>query len=158
MSLNDIKNKIAGKREELNALKEEYTKVFRKEFHNIIKSFFEEVPEVQAIIWSQYTPYFNDGDPCVFGIGDIFYVTKNFDIEDRKSPYYYVDDEYGCIRTYAWCADEASEFISDEKYNRVKEFTKIITDNEDLMEELYGDPAAVYITKDSVIVDEYEHD
>lgn len=28
------------------------------------------VPEVTALRWRQYTPYFNDGEPCVFSAGE----------------------------------------------------------------------------------------
>lgn len=29
-------------------------------------------PEVEAVRWEQYTPYFNDGDVCVFNIHDAY--------------------------------------------------------------------------------------
>lgn len=32
------------------------------------RPFFEAHPEVGAVEWGQWAPYFNDGDPCVFGI------------------------------------------------------------------------------------------
>jgi hypothetical protein len=40
---------------------------------------FERYPEVQAIRWTQYTPYFNDGEPCEFGVHDIEFTLKNYD-------------------------------------------------------------------------------
>ncbi len=36
-----------------------------------LKGLFEEYPFLGAIAWAQYTPYFNDGDPCVFSTGEI---------------------------------------------------------------------------------------
>jgi len=30
--------------------------------------FFAAYPEVEAIKWQQYTPYFNDGEACYFGV------------------------------------------------------------------------------------------
>lgn len=32
------------------------------------RPFFEAHPEVGAVEWGQWAPYFNDGNPCVFGI------------------------------------------------------------------------------------------
>ena len=29
---------------------------------------FEAHPDAQVVRWYQYTPHFNDGDPCVFGV------------------------------------------------------------------------------------------
>src|SRR5690606_15518821 len=33
------------------------------------KETFEKHPELEAIYFTAFTPYFNDGDPCVYGIG-----------------------------------------------------------------------------------------
>lgn len=35
--------------------------------------FFNEHPDIHALSWRQYTPYFNDGDPCVFGVREPYY-------------------------------------------------------------------------------------
>lgn len=157
MNFDDIKSKIDSKRIELDKLRKEYTVTFRNEFHGIIKAFFEDVPEIQAVVWSQYTPYFNDGDPCTFSVYDRYYVTKNFDIENRDRPYNYEDDEeYGTIQTYSW--SEKPDIVSQETFDKIKKFDSIIEENEDLLEELYGDHCAVYLTKETVVVDEYVHD
>lgn len=158
MKFDEIKSKITEKRKELDKLREEYTMKFRKEFHSIIKAFFDDVPEVQAVVWSQYTPYFADGVPCIFSVNDRYYVTKNFDIDDRQNPYYYDDEEYASVCMWSWTKQDKPEFISDVSWEKIQEFDEVISDNEDLMEELYGDHAAVYLTKESVIVDEYDHD
>ena len=31
---------------------------------------------VHSVRWSQYTPYFNDGDACVFGVNDFEYMDR----------------------------------------------------------------------------------
>jgi DNA repair exonuclease SbcCD ATPase subunit len=36
-----------------------------------IQSLLENVPGLHAIEWTQYTPYFNDGDPCYFSVHDV---------------------------------------------------------------------------------------
>jgi hypothetical protein len=37
-------------------------------FIQMADKFFELFPDAQAFVWTQYTPYFNDGDPCVFDV------------------------------------------------------------------------------------------
>ena len=37
---------------------------------SIIKGFFADHPEVSKVVWDQFTPYFNDGEPCVFQVGE----------------------------------------------------------------------------------------
>src|ERR1700674_1049946 len=34
-----------------------------------LKNIFDKYPSIENISWTQYTPYFNDGDPCVFRVG-----------------------------------------------------------------------------------------
>ncbi len=35
-----------------------------------LKQFMDTFPTVEAIRWTQYAPYFNDGEPCEFGVHD----------------------------------------------------------------------------------------
>lgn len=35
------------------------------------KAALERAPEVAAYRWTQYTPYFNDGEPCEFRLNDL---------------------------------------------------------------------------------------
>jgi len=44
----------------------------KKTFFEFVKTFFEEHSEVTAIRWRQYTPSFNDGDPCEFTVGCLY--------------------------------------------------------------------------------------
>jgi hypothetical protein len=38
--------------------------------HKHFTEYFEANPEVEAVKWAQYTPYFNDGEPCEFTVHD----------------------------------------------------------------------------------------
>lgn len=49
----------------------------RKTLGEIMKIFFEANPQVASISWTQYTPYFNDGDACEFDVGE-----RRFTIRD----------------------------------------------------------------------------
>lgn len=42
----------------------------RKTLGDILKIFFEANPNVASISWTQYTPYFADGDACEFEVGE----------------------------------------------------------------------------------------
>ena len=54
-----IKQNIEKLRKEAKAKVESIFKVTALEL-------FVEYPDLKSISWSQYTPYFNDGDPCYF--------------------------------------------------------------------------------------------
>lgn len=67
--------------------KEEYqnkvSKIGKATLTEEFKKLFEDVPELESLKWTQYTPHFNDGDACVFGVHD-FGGTFNVPIEDQK--------------------------------------------------------------------------
>ena len=88
-----ITSKIAEKNAELESLKKKYMQELQGEFSEIIKLFFEECPKVQAVVWTQYTPYFNDGEECIFSVNEPYFVVEGFDPENLENPYAYDDDE-----------------------------------------------------------------
>lgn len=59
--------------EAIETLREEYQAKIQASFHEATKAFFEATPDVQALEWTQYTPYWNDGEECEFGVGDVWY-------------------------------------------------------------------------------------
>lgn len=187
----NITSKIAEQNAKIEAMRKAHMAELQKDFNEIIKLFFDECPKVQAIIWSQYTPYFNDGDECVFGVNEPNFVTKNFDRDDLLNPYEYEDDEeYGCLKIPAYTADWDAEIARDKAeiakpsasewakgyypkciaaleqmkidfpgYDvKIKAFAQLLSDNEDLLREVYGDHAAVYLTPGEAIIEEYSHD
>lgn len=50
--------------EKIEALQKNIQEQVKPIFEEILKAF----PEVKAFQWTQYTPYFNDGEECVFGV------------------------------------------------------------------------------------------
>ena len=49
------------------------------------EAIFKEFPDLHGIRWYQFTPYFMDGDPCVFGIDEIsFSFKENQTIENEE--------------------------------------------------------------------------
>ncbi|HWJ26014.1 MAG TPA: hypothetical protein VNS32_05695, partial [Flavisolibacter sp.] len=46
--------------------RKELTEQLRKDFPALLAPLFEKYPGVKNVRWTQYTPYFNDGDACEF--------------------------------------------------------------------------------------------
>jgi hypothetical protein len=75
--LDTLKGEHASLKSRMNALKEEMqenSKVLMKE---AFREFFEKYDVVDNIFWTQYTPYFNDGESCEFSVGDAYLVLKD---------------------------------------------------------------------------------
>lgn len=99
------------------------------------KDYFEAHPEIYGVKWEQYTPYFNDGEACIFGLGSVYlYPTKeSFDSGETY-------DGEGVIDSY-----------NEEPQTSLSEI-------EDILEVVFGDHTRVSVTRESIETEEYDHD
>jgi hypothetical protein len=86
--------------DDLTRLRDEYKNKIEEAGEEVIKSvfkgLFDNSPALLAIKWSQYTPFFNDGDECVFGVYDPSYLIDLSALnlsEEINIGYYHVDDD-----------------------------------------------------------------
>lgn len=139
-------------------LKKKFQTEAQDMFKEVTKEFFEKNPAITAVVWTQYTPYFNDGDPCVFRVGDVIFTNAPDDELENVSPWgeYEGDLEDVWVETYLTQLPndsgidlESCDLISDMIGSR---------DMEDIMLAMFGDHAKVTATKNGFDVDEYHHD
>lgn len=153
MSFNDVTSNIDNVVSSFGKLANDLQMKMREELKKVFTSFFEEFPQVKTIHWTQYTPHFNDGDECVFGVGELWFTaTEHTEINEREHAYGEGDE--GLIND--WGAK-----IEDEKLaTAIKTMTSLL--NSDVMEGVlkatYGNHVWVKIHKDGSDVEEYEHD
>lgn len=152
------KTKIKDSFKELNKKMEEFEKQFREEgsklFKEITKEVFDQFPEVNSFSWTQYTPYFNDGDECTFGVNDVdtingFSEYGDDDENDQKN-------SENIFEKYNW---EKSK--SDKRAFEIVETLRAFVNSapEDVLRSLFGDHARVTVYRDKKAkVEEYEHD
>jgi len=130
-------------RKSLEATKAKMKEAASNFFNEQAKSVFAAHPNLEAIRVAAYTPYFNDGDTCEYGIND------------------------GYIKFAGW--ENAGEGGFDYIYSRgeypdgVKEAEKAASEliksvTEDDFKTLFGDHVQVTITRDGVETEEYKHD
>lgn len=102
------------------------------------KEFFDAHPECDALQWSQYTPYFNDGSECVFRVGEFLVRTIPGTSFDWRS---YDRAKYNPAQLALFEAVDNLEGIDTEFY-----------------EIAFGDHVRVTATREGFTVEEYEHD
>lgn len=126
-------------------------------------------PKVARFGWTQYTPYFNDGDPCVFGVNELWadpVVTA--DSEPSSDGYHEViswDKRWGSRpstfneATKSW--EEGFYVGPDEEiYDKLLDLNKAISSGafNDVLLEAFGDHATVTVTREGITVEYYDHD
>lgn len=92
----ELLSKVVKAQEDYKNVVNEASKVFKEEvFAGFFKPFLDKHPVVGGFAWVQYTPYFNDGEPCEFGVHDLSALTQedidNNDIDSyQHSALFYV--------------------------------------------------------------------
>lgn len=80
MSVEKLKEVIESRLQKILDLQTEYKERCRSDgkqiFVEIFKTFFDANPQADSIRWQQYTPSFNDGDPCRFGVSEAYVSLK----------------------------------------------------------------------------------
>ncbi len=120
-------------KQQMEALREQMKVAAKAFFSDASKSLFEAHPELESFGWTQYTPYFNDGQPCVFSV-------------HNDEPDVNGEDGYDI--------DEDNALVPAQK--EVVKFLQTFTDDD--METMFGDHCRVLVTRTGIDVDEYSHD
>lgn len=114
------------------------------------------VDGVKAVVWTQYTPYFNDGDPCTFGINFTGVVVDP--APSGATSYETVDDEAGnevpVFDTYDIRNAPGAEALA----RLMKNMEGDLDSYEDVFLKAFGDPARVIARPGGFTVEHYSHD
>lgn len=138
------------------------------EFVNLIEALLAK-EHVEAVRWHQYTPYFNDGDACVF---NVYGLTVKLDIfdddEDEEGDYgdNFLDGYslwvYGQGNSYSE-RENNKQFIlrgidTKEIYDAFNALESVLGHHEVILQKKFGDPAQVTFDENGFNVEFYDHD
>ena len=159
MDTNDLQKTFEKFQAEVAEARKHFQEHGQKMFKKTFKQFFENNPAVTAVKWTQYTPYFNDGDPCKFRVCDPTFTNAPEDELDNVNAW----GDYEGENESVWAADSYGiKELNDDGFNvdDAKLLGEMIcsTEMEDIMENLFGDHVQVTATREGFNVDDYEHD
>lgn len=134
---------------ELAALKKQMESKGQAILRECFAEFFDAHPDVLAMQWTQYTPHFNDGDPCTFRVNGGRYCSLKIEGvagEDGED-----EAPEGFVSKYSDAA-EGRESL----FEAAEELFSAIPD--EMFQAALGDHVDVTATRDGFDVEEYEHD
>ncbi len=143
---------------EYQEAKKKFIEQAREEIGKEFKRIFTENPRLKCISWTQYTPWFNDGDSCTFSKNDFTF--SSFVPEDA----YYVDveeDEFHEEYLSSYSLERRGDDMSSDvnwkdlcKFNELCNKEAIV----EVFHDLFGDHVWVKATIDGFDVEDHEHD
>ncbi len=156
--------------EENKQLREQYDKACKHLGGAIVKEALQPLwdaePTLLAVSWTQYTPYFNDGEPGVFSVREIcrssreqrpgysgLFEGDDPDAEDEDGQLWYEQENLWWSPNYS----EPNERL-ERLYPALQYANKALQENKKVLETLFGDHTRVVAHRDGkVIANEYDH-
>lgn len=128
----------------------------------LLESFWEMNPTIKLITWAQYTPYFNDGDECTFGLTEIL-LSNIVEKEDIKylsdCDYYGYNPDLWAVTTsnYNKCFEQYK--INEDSVKLLESFIETLADL-NILRQMFGEDSKVLITRDGITIEDYsnQHD
>lgn len=130
--------------EQIKKLREESAALVKP----LLQQFITDFPEVRQVRWTQYSPYFNDGEACVFSLHTFGFYFEGDDLDDSVYEH----------EIYRYEDFDKKEVCSPETFSACCELERQLRQVEGELESLFGDHAQVTVTADGVDVEEYDHD
>ena len=115
-------------------------------FVRTCKWLFDKYPELKSFAWTQYTPYFMDGDPCVFS-ADVYCFYMNgisVDGDDWNAEFFEKEDR--------------GENLTDHPEIGGHIQTILDSFSDDDYENFFGDHALVVVNRKGVYIHDWNHD
>ncbi len=126
----------------IKALREQAKNEAKEAFNAESANIFAADPKLESFSWRQYTPYFNDGEECVFS-AHTSEITITYDGNEHEDVY--LDGKQYGTPDDVWACSQ-----------RIKGLLEVFEEPD--LKELFGDHVAVTVTKDGATADEYSHD
>ncbi len=152
------KNQFLDKIKEFKYIQSEHKRMMSENaknvFSDISKSIFEKNPGLESFAWSQYTPYFNDGETCRFSVNRDYYTINGS--EETVDDWTLNNEKYS---QQIDLSDYGFETLDQLRaaYNDINELMSIFEDED--LEEMFGDHVEIVVKRDgNILIEDYDHD
>jgi hypothetical protein len=148
--------------EELAEEKKKFQQKAKDMLKDCIQDFMKENSEIKALGWIQFTPYFNDGEECVFSIHQLGFTTKDL-TEEELEDYKWFDDGPWIETGNRSDSDYMRKYIKDKGvtislYDKVSKLYSQLIDLQAELQIVFGDHCKVIVTQTGVEIYEFEHE
>ena len=136
-----VMTKYTEAKKKMKAALEQANAIVKEAFLEASNEVFNKYPNIESFSWTQYTPYFNDGDECTFSAQTEY---PQLTFTDGTE----IDINYGE-------GDADAEVVAKE-IAAVKTFLAQFDESD--YEEMFGDHVRVVVSRKGAKIEEYDHD
>jgi len=158
MIMTDYAKKNEELQKQIQELQEQMRENSKLLLEDQAKQFFEKYDWLESYAWTQYAPYFNDGDPCYFSV-------NNWAEDIKINGYGYYDITEGDLDVPEWIDEdwnltEEGKIIVERNLEAAKEIAKFLETLDDgFLECTFGSDSIVTVTKNGIESEHYgDHD
>ena len=132
-------------------------------FEDFYKYIFEKYPTLESFGWTQYTPYFNDGDTCIFSVNTDYISVNDEYVDEAKWSSEVNVINWGNwnreLKVYEGRVEEPNPNYDPVLTDASNEITNFLGNfDNDFYLSKFGDHASITVTKDGVDISDYDHD
>lgn len=150
--------------------KKKFVEKISSSLNEAFREFFERVGDsITCIAWHQMTPYFNDGEECVFRVGDVYFSNVPLDEIDNITDYGEYDGESTAVFSVGIRDIKRNEHgyrvttplgLSQDVIDACIDIEEVIShrDMEEILQDVYGDHVVIRVTKSGINISEFDHD
>lgn len=154
---------LKEKKSEISKLQNDFTNISSELFDEFRGYIFDKYPNVESFGWTQYTPYFNDGDACEFYANTDYLIINGEYAEDSEWFSKIVIKDYGVwnreSKKYEGRVEEDNLKYNEnlvDAYNEIVEFLSNF-DNRFYLSK-FGDHAEIVVSKFGLEISDCDHD
>ncbi|NDF17112.1 MAG: hypothetical protein EB079_03975 [Verrucomicrobia bacterium] len=150
-------------RSQIKLLESQKQKLSEEVFDDFIKTIFNDSEELESFGWYQYTPYFDDGNVCMFSANTDYLLVNGQPVDESD---WYLEEN---ITTWGVWDNSIKSYVGQIKEKNIKynkNLSKLVDNISDFLSKFdndfflqrFGDHAIVTITKTGVQISDYDHD
>lgn len=154
---------LKDKNSQLNEIKIEISKISDNLFDEFREYIFDKYPLLNSFGWTQYTPYFNDGETCVF-YANIDYLIINDEYAEDSNWFYNMNViDWGkwnpITKSYHGRIEEPNEKYNQILFDAHDEIVSFLSNfDNDFFLNKFGDHAEIIVTKSGTDISDYDHE
>jgi hypothetical protein len=156
--MSTAKERLFEMKARIKQLQQEMLESSKTLFFEVANEIFAAHPKLQAFGWNQYTPYFNDGEECIFCVSSDYLDIRFGEANEKIDADDYEEQEEMSVWSLKYNMKNGKELNEKETAAfAVGEFLDAFED--DTMKFMFGNHISVLVKRDgTVATSEYSHD